>query len=109
MYRIDLIARFWRFWEIARAKGSGYCQKAAIPVGVAFTIFGADSVRAQLITNGSIAELSLADAKRVAFLRNWDLLAAKTDVELATAQRVVAREFPNPVASFSVQKINVDN
>jgi cobalt-zinc-cadmium efflux system outer membrane protein len=51
----------------------------------------------------------LAEAKRLAFVRNWDLLAAKSDVDSATAQRIVAREFPNPTAFFSVQKINVDN
>jgi len=32
------------------------------------------------------------------------LLAAKSDVDIAVAQRIVAREFPNPAASFSVRK-----
>ncbi len=27
--------------------------------------------------------LSLADARRIAFLNNWDLLAAKSDVDIA--------------------------
>src|SRR2546421_11024087 len=44
----------------------------------------------------------------MAFQRNWDLLAAKSDVDLAVAQRIVAREFPNPAASFSVEKISAD-
>jgi len=52
--------------------------------------------------------LTLADARRLAFQRNWDLLAAKSDVDIAVAQRIVAREFPNPAASFSVEKINAD-
>src|SRR5438093_170560 len=52
--------------------------------------------------------LTLADARRLAFQRNWDLLAAKSDVGIAVAQRIVAREFPNPAASFSVEKINAD-
>lgn len=58
---------------------------------------------------GSFSELTLAEAKRIAYLRNWDLLAAKSDLDIATAQRMVAHEFPNPVASFSTLKINVDN
>jgi cobalt-zinc-cadmium efflux system outer membrane protein len=53
--------------------------------------------------------LTLAEAKRVAFERNWDLLAARKGVDLAQAQRMVAKEFPNPTLSPSVQKINVDN
>src|SRR5437867_9396982 len=52
--------------------------------------------------------LTLADARRLAFQRNWDLLAAKSDVGIAVAQRIVAREFPNPAASFSVEKISTD-
>jgi len=53
--------------------------------------------------------ISLAEARNRAFQRNWDLLAAKNDVDIAVAQRIVAREFPNPAASFSVAKINTDN
>ena len=52
--------------------------------------------------------LSLVVAQHLAFERNWDLLAAKSDVDIATAQRIVAREFPNPTASFGVTKISVD-
>ena len=52
--------------------------------------------------------LSLADARRIAFERNWDLIAAKANVDLALAQKIVAREFPNPTASFSVSKFNTD-
>ncbi|HEY0456948.1 MAG TPA: TolC family protein [Verrucomicrobiae bacterium] len=53
--------------------------------------------------------LTLADAKRQAFERNWDLLAAQSDVDIATAQKIVAREFPNPTLSFSTAQISVDN
>ena len=49
--------------------------------------------------------LSLADAKRLAFERNWDLLAAQTGVDAATAQLLVAKEFPNPTFSYSTAKI----
>ena len=53
--------------------------------------------------------LSLPQAQQMAFERNWDLLAARSDVDIATAQKLVAREFPNPVASISVAKISVDS
>jgi cobalt-zinc-cadmium efflux system outer membrane protein len=49
--------------------------------------------------------LSLAEAKRTAFERNWDLLAAKSGIDAAQAQLIVAREFPNPTASLSTFKI----
>ena len=50
-------------------------------------------------------QLSLADAKRAAFERNWDLLAAKSGVDNATAQLIMAKEFPNPTAAVSTAKI----
>jgi outer membrane protein, heavy metal efflux system len=49
--------------------------------------------------------LSLADAKRLAFQRNWDLLAAKSGIDAAQAQLIVAKEFPNPTASVSTARI----
>ncbi|HTB82199.1 MAG TPA: TolC family protein [Candidatus Sulfotelmatobacter sp.] len=49
--------------------------------------------------------LSLADAKQMATERNWDLLAAKSGVDAAQAQLIVAKEFPNPTANFSTAKI----
>ena len=58
--------------------------------------------------NATPPALSLADAKRIAFERNWDLLAAKANVDLAFAQKIVAREFPNPTANFSTSKLNTD-
>lgn len=52
--------------------------------------------------------LSLVLARQVAFQRNWDLLAAKSDVDAATAQKIVAKEFPNPTLSLSTAKVSVD-
>ncbi|HVY69472.1 MAG TPA: TolC family protein, partial [Verrucomicrobiae bacterium] len=52
--------------------------------------------------------LSLGEAKKLAFERNWDLLAVKADVDIATAQRLVAGEFPNPNLSVLVGKIQAD-
>jgi cobalt-zinc-cadmium efflux system outer membrane protein len=59
--------------------------------------------------NETLEQLSLANAQRIAFERNWDLLAAKSDVDAATAQQIVSKEFPNPAVSFSVAKISADN
>jgi cobalt-zinc-cadmium efflux system outer membrane protein len=57
------------------------------------------SLRAQTNT------LSLAEARRLALERNWDLLAARSSVDAATAQLLMAREFPNPNLSASSAKI----
>jgi cobalt-zinc-cadmium efflux system outer membrane protein len=68
---------------------------------------GDDTDAAQPGTAGST--LSLAEARKTAFVRNWDLLAAKSNVDLATAQRIIAKEFPNPEFSLDVSAINVDD
>src|SRR6266516_3482950 len=73
--------------------------------GVCGTATSGDSTGSASLAGRS---LTLADARRLALQRNWDLLAAKSDVDIAVAQRIVAREFPNPAASFSVAKINAD-
>jgi cobalt-zinc-cadmium efflux system outer membrane protein len=49
--------------------------------------------------------LTLADAKTAAFQHNWDLLAAKSGIDAAQAQLIVAKEFPNPTANVGVTKI----
>jgi outer membrane protein, heavy metal efflux system len=49
--------------------------------------------------------LSLAQARDIAFERNWDLLAAKSGIDAAAAQLIVAREFPNPTFSWSTARI----
>lgn len=83
-------------------------------VRLARVILGVGSVIARLAcaqdasTNPPVPRLLLADAKRLAFERNWDLLAAKADVDIATAQGLVSREFPNPVVGLSVTKISTD-
>jgi cobalt-zinc-cadmium efflux system outer membrane protein len=53
--------------------------------------------------------LSLAQAKEIAFEKNWDLLAAKSGIDAAAAQLIVAKEFPNPTASLSTAKIGTHN
>ncbi|MGD0089612.1 MAG: TolC family protein [Planctomycetota bacterium] len=59
-------------------------------------------------TNGPVQRFSLVDAQRLAFERNWDLLAAAAGVDAATAQKIVARQFPNPTLSQYTSLINVD-
>lgn len=49
--------------------------------------------------------LALAEARQIAFERNWDLLAAKTGIDTATAQTIVTREYPNPILALSTSKI----
>lgn len=56
----------------------------------------------------ALSSLTLADARRLAFERNWDFLAARADLSFAEAARVAARAFPNPALSLLVQKINTD-
>jgi len=58
---------------------------------------------------GPARVLTLEQARNRAFERNWDLLASKSDVDLATAQRIVAREFPNPVLSWTTAKVPADH
>ena len=47
----------------------------------------------------------MADAKQIAFQRNWDLLTAKSGIDSATAQFIVAKEFPNPMASLTTSDL----
>ena len=53
--------------------------------------------------------LSLADARRLALERNWDLLAVKSGMDAAQAQLLVVKEFPNPTFSWSTAKIGDHN
>jgi len=55
------------------------------------------------------AVLRLSDAQRMAVERNWDFLAARADVDIATAQKLSAAQWPNPVLSLSTEQISVDD
>ena len=63
------------------------------------------SALAQTAISNAPAKLTLAQAKQTAFLRNWDLLTAKSGIDAATAQLIVTREFPNPTAAFGAANI----
>jgi outer membrane protein, heavy metal efflux system len=67
----------------------------------------APSAESYSIANGQA--LSLSQAQETAFRNNWDLLAAAAGVDAATAQKILAREFPNPTFSLSSSKINADH
>ena len=78
-------------------------------VGLAATQAQQSASTSATLDQGPLQRLSLADAQRLAFERNWDLLAAAAGVDAATAQKIVVHEFPNPTLSLSSSKINVDN
>ena len=59
------------------------------------------SVEARSSTN----TLSLTEAKRLALENGWDILAAQSGVDSATAQLIITKEFPNPTASLSTARI----
>lgn len=83
-------------------------------MSLALWLAGAILVRAAQTTNdvtapiADLQHLSLVDAQNLAMARNWDLLAAAAGVDAATAQKIVAKEFPNPTFAFSSAYINVD-
>lgn len=54
------------------------------------------------------SSLSLTEAQRIGLQHNWDLLAAKSSINMAEAERIIARQIPNPEVSFGVSNINVD-
>jgi cobalt-zinc-cadmium efflux system outer membrane protein len=87
---------------------------ALTSLGLSWTVFGAETLAVPgaggppEVRAVALRTLTLAEARRVAFQHNWDLLAARSDVDIATAQKIVAKEFPNPTASFSATKINTD-
>ena len=59
--------------------------------------------------NAPAERLSVAQAKEIAFEKNWDLLAAKSGIDSAMAQLIVAKEFPNPTASVNVANLATHN
>lgn len=56
-------------------------------------------------TNAPAPTLTLSQAKEISFEKNWDLLAARSGIDAASAQLIVAKEFPNPTASISTAYI----
>jgi len=79
-------------------------RPALLCLGMALAFVHAGALRAAI----PMGPLSLADGRRIATERNWDLLAAAAGVDAAIAQKIVAREFPNPTLAASSTMINVD-
>ena len=52
--------------------------------------------------------VSLREAIRTAVVHNWDLLAARSNIDQGRAQEMIAKEFPNPTLSLSTLQINID-
>ncbi len=84
-------------------------RRAPAVVAVLMAFFFAtvvvNSIAGQPTTPDPPQTLSLAQAKEISFEKNWDLLAAKSGIDAATAQLIVAKEFPNPTASLTTAKI----
>ena len=57
------------------------------------------------LAKGQSVTLTLEEARLIAFDRNWDLLAAKSGIDSATAQLIIAREYPNPNASINAAQV----
>src|SRR5271165_6182305 len=96
-----------RFLVLMRTR-AGWCLSLLL---TGFALHGAQPVTNTQAATAASADatplrLSLADAQRTAFQRNWDLLAAKSGIDSATAQLLVVKEFPNPTFSFSTADID---
>src|ERR1022692_1198997 len=98
-----------RFLQIMREQGSVWAAVYFAGLVVAHAQPPTDTSPSATLSNVPLQRLSLADAQRIAFEKNWDLLAAAAGVDAATAQKIVVHEFPNPALSLSSSKINVDN
>ena len=59
-------------------------------------------------TTNLIQSLSLSSARQLALERNWDLLAARADVDMATAQRWISKAVPNPTMALTLSKLPAD-
>src|SRR5258708_5030664 len=57
---------------------------------------------------GPAGALSLTQAQQLALRNNADFRFAQAQADAALAQLRSVREFPNPVAGYSVSKINTD-
>ena len=93
------------FRDSVRIRGS-----VATLLALALCLLAASAGQVEPATNATAppapgAALSLADARRLAFERNWDLLAAKSGIDAATAQLMAVKEFPNPTLALSTAKI----
>ena len=83
-----------------------YPRKHFVLGVLALSVAWAAAVSAAALPDSS--PLSLTDALRLTRERNPDILAARSGLEVARAQRQIAGEFPNPVFSLETSKIPTD-
>jgi cobalt-zinc-cadmium efflux system outer membrane protein len=97
-------------WElVATSTGQGN-RFIGIASGLLLCFCFAAAVLGQATdSNGPPQRISLSDVKQIAFQRNWDLLTAKSGIDAATAQWMVASEFPNPTAGISTANFATHN
>ncbi len=74
----------------------------------AFLFFASLGRCAVLADTGATDTLTLAQAQQLALRNNADFRIAQSQADAALAQLRAVREFPNPVAGYSVGKINTD-
>ena len=98
-----------RFLGFIRKQGGLWAAVCFAGLVVAHAQQPTDTSPSATLSNDRFQRLSLADAQRLAFEKNWDLLAAAAGVDAATAQKIVVHEFPNPTLSQYSSLINVDN
>ncbi len=95
-------------WRALIRVGSGSLLLGAVLATQPQTQAAAAGPAGGVVPERLLQHLTLADAQQLAFQRNWDLLAAAAGVDAATAQKIVAHEFPNPNLALSTAFINVD-
>ena len=95
--------RSWFGWCAAGRTGPGRVIGAgALPIFAG--LFWGNVV----VTAAESGVITLREARDVAYQRNWDLLASRADVDIATAQALVARQFANPTLAVSSTKVPVN-
>lgn len=98
MNRIFAVRNTWAEWCFSLLL-TGFVLNGAEPVAQAPAALGNSG-------QPMPARLSLEEARRTAFQRNWDLLATKSGIDFTTAQLIVAKEFPNPTLSWTTMKVD---
>jgi len=86
---LGLIRKCWAVWTTIALGG--------------LATFGTEQARngsPSTLSDIEARPLSLAAAQRAALEKNWDLLASAAEIDMATAQKIVASEFPTPTLAL---------
>jgi cobalt-zinc-cadmium efflux system outer membrane protein len=84
---------------------SFFIATQALIVAASFSAIAADTNVTAPADSLVEEKLTLARARELAFHDNWDLLAAKSGIDSATAVLIMAKEFPNPTLSWSTARL----